>query len=392
MQRPSAYRTDAFASPRPLDALPMTARKALLTLHLWLGLVSAPFLLVLGLTGAIMAYEEPLGDWLNARLMLVTPKPERLTATDLVDRVLAKHDGARLLSLTVPPDERHSYQITIRTPDRPAPERLYVDPYSARVLGTNADERHTLDTIHQLHLRLLAGDTGQAIVAAMGVALLFLSLSGLWLWWPGKIVRVRSDATTRRMTLDLHNAIGIWSFVFLLVFAVTGIIIHWNDAAQRAFSVLTASNAGTLPPTKTDACRTNPNVVAPDGLLAIAQSTVPGARPVSLRMPANDQPLVAVTMRYPEDRTPAGRTIVVMAMCTGRVLYRQDTRTVALGYKIPRVWNRELHTGDLFGWPHRLLAALFSLALPFMALTGPLIWWQRRNAERRRELRSAAAA
>jgi uncharacterized iron-regulated membrane protein len=41
--------------------------------------------------------------------------------------------------------------------------------------------------------------------------------------------------------------------------------------------------------------------------------------------------------------------------------------------------NRELHTGDIGGWPARIIAAIFSLSLPLLAVTGPLLWWQRRQ-------------
>jgi len=43
------------------------------------------------------------------------------------------------------------------------------------------------------------------------------------------------------------------------------------------------------------------------------------------------------------------------------------------------MWNRELHTGDIFNLPTRILAAFFSLMLPVLAITGPLIWWTRRR-------------
>ena len=44
-----------------------------------------------------------------------------------------------------------------------------------------------------------------------------------------------------------------------------------------------------------------------------------------------------------------------------------------------RQWTRELHTGDLWGWPTRTLAFLFSVTLPVVALSGPLLWWKGRR-------------
>ena len=54
-----------------------------------------------------------------------------------------------------------------------------------------------------------------------------------------------------------------------------------------------------------------------------------------------------------------------------------NSRTAPLGFKFNQLWIREIHTGDICGWPTRLLACFMSLALPIMVITGTLIWWNR---------------
>ena len=54
-------------------------------------------------------------------------------------------------------------------------------------------------------------------------------------------------------------------------------------------------------------------------------------------------------------------------------------RTASPGFRLVKLWNRELHTGDIGGLPTRILASLISLSLPVMTITGPLIWWNRRR-------------
>ena len=41
----------------------MTVRIILLKIHLWLGLTAALFLVILGLTGSVMAFEEDIIHW-----------------------------------------------------------------------------------------------------------------------------------------------------------------------------------------------------------------------------------------------------------------------------------------------------------------------------------------
>jgi uncharacterized iron-regulated membrane protein len=50
---------------------------------------------------------------------------------------------------------------------------------------------------------------------------------------------------------------------------------------------------------------------------------------------------------------------------------------VPIGFKINRMWMREIYFGDIFGWPTRIWPALVSLALPILTITGTLIWWHR---------------
>jgi len=86
---------------------------------------------------------------------------------------------------------------------------------------------------------------------------------------------------------------------------------------------------------------------------------------------------VDVRMQFPEDRTPAGRSRVFLDPFTGNVLSAWSTRTAPLGFKISRLWMREIHTGDIFGWPTQIVACVMSLLLPLLAITGTLIWWNR---------------
>jgi uncharacterized iron-regulated membrane protein len=46
----------------------MPARAILLRIHLYLGLAAAVFLLILGLTGSVMAFENDVDHWLHPGL------------------------------------------------------------------------------------------------------------------------------------------------------------------------------------------------------------------------------------------------------------------------------------------------------------------------------------
>ncbi len=87
-------------------------------------------------------------------------------------------------------------------------------------------------------------------------------------------------------------------------------------------------------------------------------------------------------MKFPEDRTPAGRSRVYIDRFSGAVLLVQNTRTAPRGTLILNS-KRSAHTGDIFGAPTRALYVAVSLGIAVQAITGAAIRWNsRRRATR----------
>lgn len=252
-----------------------------------------------------------------------------------------------------------------------------IDQHTGRILGTAAEIRTGVQAVHQFHTHLLAGRTGQAVVGWGSIFLGFLSLSGFILWWPAKVARVNRSAPAKRLVFDLHNTVGAISCAFLFVFAVTGAIIHWDGPTAAWLAKVTRAAPMAALPGAVPQCEGKPTLPV-DRLLATAAAAVPGARATWLLMPGGHSP-VRVVFKYPEDHTPAGRTQVFLAGCSGRVMTVRDARLAPASFRYSSMWNREIHTGDIAGWPSRIVMCLFSLSLPVMAVTGPLIWWTRRR-------------
>jgi uncharacterized iron-regulated membrane protein len=354
-------------------------RRWLVRAHLIVGVTTAPVLALLGLTGAIMVFEPQIVDAANASLLRVAPSARTLRLDDMAARLRAAYPGAHVDGVSLAEDATHADAFdVVRGGDPRGGATVFVDPHTGRILGTaDALRARWLGTVHQLHTRLLAGEAGASVVGWTAVALLFLAVTGLVLWWPGKILRVRRTTSGKRVVLDVHSALGAYSWIFLMLFALTGAALHWEDLARRLVASASGGASDPPPPAPSHACEGKP-ALGLDRLAAAAAAAVPGATPswLQVRTPTG---LARMVMRFPEDRTPAGRTVVAMEPCTARVVSVQSTRAASLAFRATRMWAREAHTGDLFGWPTRILAALFSLSLPLMAVTGPLIWLSRRR-------------
>jgi uncharacterized iron-regulated membrane protein len=362
----------------------MDVRKLILVLHRWIGLVAALMLLALGFSAALLIFERPLDRWLNSSLLKVSPAGAQLSLNDLGRRLGQAYPQYHVAAWTLPqqPDGTAEAVLEVNegvTSASAAEELdLAVNPYTGEVLGDLEKANGLMGYVHGLHTHFLAGKIGSAIVGWSAVGLLALNLSGLILWWRRKIGRFRWSATGASFHFHVHQALGIYAWAFLMVLSLTGIAIHWEREAGRLADWLT----GSPPPAKMLSADPVQKGAVPldfDQLVSLAQKSAPGARITAIQMAATPQGPVRIVMKYPEDHTPAGRTNIFLDGYSGKVRMFTDARSAPLGFKLARLWNRQYHTGDIFGWPTQLLALIFSLALVIMAITGPMIWYKRKR-------------
>jgi uncharacterized iron-regulated membrane protein len=352
-------------------------RKLIFNLHLYSALIVGIFVVMIGVTGSIMAFETELDRMMNPGLFRVEPQAQPMPAAGLFQAASRAYPKQKIGSMRLPQSPDDSAQFTVK-----GPRQVFINPYTGAILG----ERNPLTMlarIHQIHLRLLMGETGSNIVAIATGVLLFLVISGVYLWWPVKRARVKWSASARRVHFDLHNTAGIYSALFLVVLAVTGIAIHFDDRLEQFLH----QKAGTA-----RISRNVPSVVqddltpiTPDQAIQAALTEMPEARALLVVLPANAQASYLVALRFPEDLTPGGRSWVNVDQYSGTVLSGQDSRTVAVATQTI-ILNRAIHTGDVFGLATKTLMSLSSLMLVIQAITGYYMWWKKLRARQRMEV------
>ncbi|HKR56785.1 MAG TPA: PepSY-associated TM helix domain-containing protein [Gemmatimonadales bacterium] len=358
----------------------MRLRPLLLNTHLVVGLAAALPLFCIGLTGAILVFENPINDALNAKVTAVAPPAgaQPLSLRSLEDTIDRTQPGYRIVEADFGSDDRHAWGIAAVSADGKGETDLFLDPYTGKTLGRPEQQSLVMNRIHQFHTKFLAGRTGNMVTGWSGVMLAFLAVTGLILWWPAKIVRVRPGITGWRLAFDLHQTVGAFAWVLLLVLATSGMVIHWNEGASALAYRMTGGQPVAPFPRSVNGCEGRP-ILGIDSLASVARALVPGAHMTVVGLPDDPSVPVRAQFKYPEDLTPAGRTLVFLAACSGRPVQVLSSRTAPVAYRLTRMWNREIHTGDVLGWPGRIVMALASLCLPLMALTGPLMWWGRRK-------------
>ena len=347
-------------------------RNTIRTLHLSIALVAAAFVVMLGVTGSIMAFEPELDHVIHRHLWQVEPHGSQLSLDDLVARTVVRYPGERATGVWV--SEAPDLAARVLLPGK----TIYVNPYTGEITGLGSATPDVLARIHQLHLRLLwmsHPEAGKKIVGWMDIAMLFLVLSGCYLWWPLKRITIAWNASRRRRWLDVHAVTGISVFAFLLLLGLTGAAIAFDGAEDLAYR-LTRSAPATRPAHIVTPLPTGP--ISLDRAMAIARAAIPGATPFQISIPRPDG-TYGIRARFPEDLTPGGRSRIEVDQYTGDVVFAESSRTAPAGTRAV-ILNRAIHTGDVFGLPSKILMSLASLLTVVMATSGLLTWWYRTRA------------
>ena len=345
-------------------------RRLIFNLHLYVGLAAAAFLVVAGVTGSFLAFENDYDRWLHPSLWSVTAATAPLPEQKLVDAVAAQfapQDSAvrvEQIALYGP----RTAQVFVLSTGR----RIFVNPYSGEILGMR-DRPSRVEMfvvgVHQLHVQLLAGNAGRRIVDIATMTILFLVPTGLYLWWPKKRVKVRLRSSWRRFNWDLHNVAGLYGFVLVFVLAVTGLLLSFETPLYW-LSRSDPWRQGAMPRSVVQQSAVAPDL---DQLIAEADRALPGADTYEIHLPMRPRSPVQVLKHGPG---PAGRSTVFLDRYSGRVLRVDDASKLPRSYRAHLI-DQAIHMGTIMGMTSKIAMSAASLVLVILVITGTTLWWQK---------------
>ena len=378
-------------------------RRILFQIHWALGITAGLVLMVMGVTGAMMSFEDEIMRAMSPGIVTVTPPPgaPRLSPDRLVEAIRRQRPdrGIAMLTVTASPRESDTVFFERDPAGRPGDRRSYVDPYSGRLLG-QANGQRFFDTVRALHRWLLlpgnGNGIGRQITAIAAISLIYFALSGLWLRWPRRPLDWRQwfviDFRRRGRSLNraLHAVIGTWALLFYLLSGVTGLWWSYDWYRAGATRLLTGKapaeesdgppRAGKRKKAKAHAA---PLPLAP-AFAAILHETGGCFVEMTLPLPKGDKPL-RVRVLPPGARHDRALDEYRVVPSTGAIVERRPYAGLGVG---PSMAANMLavHRGAYWGMPGRILLFLSSAAMPLFGITGWLLYLDRRR--RKRELRA----
>ena len=358
-------------------------------IHLYVSLGLGVLLVAVALTGAPLVWRDHVDRALNPARYAVTGEATRRTPSLYIANALAVAGPEfRAVSLRFPGQPGWPVQATVRAaPANGAGARslvVFLDPPTGASLGVVGVGSSFVGVLHNFHHMLMVPQfSGRQIVGWIGVAMLFLSLSGLWLWWPrhgGAIAGVRWRRTPST-TNNLHHLFGFWISVPLAVVSLTGIYLAFPRTAHTFMS----SIAGMSEPMRHGGYSAMPlreTRLDPDRALAQALTLAPDAAPVLITLPvaqraeggANHNHDAAVwRIRL---RNSDGEEVNVL-VDDGRAVAR--SASAQLSGDRAAAWIGWIHEGRRGGPAWAILVFLTGVLPLLFFVTGVMMWLRKRS-------------
>jgi len=382
--------------------------------HFFAAFIVIPFVLWQSVTGTLYLWSERWMDAAHSELRFVSVGSHTRPASEQVRAALGAvsprsraenhvshdapnaprgqsppaHHGAAAASVAPGPavqrvliaeDPRRSTAVLLQARNG-LPYPVFVDPYTAQVLGSLSPTAWLPGLTRALHGGWPLGDPGSWLLELGDGWAIVMIVTGLYLWWPrgrglaaGLWPRVRSG---RRVLLrDLHSCVAVWFSIVFLFFLISALpwTAFWGGRILSSIESATGQSSPTgFSPGGASLSQFGHALPSIDEVVTAARSRgVRGTLDVRLA-PWPEAPVFITNANVlpAEDRTLIGDS------STGAIRgdYRNDDlpaipRFVALGIHV--------HQGD-FGWPNLALNTAFALSLIWLSVTGALSWWIRR--------------
>jgi uncharacterized iron-regulated membrane protein len=345
-------------------------RRTVRRLHLWLGLASGIVLLIVALTGCLLAFENEIRDATQHRLLYVEKEAGGRLGIDSIRSIVWRYD--KKLKLT---QVRYygdgAKAVHCYTKDK---KILSLNPYTGAVLGLRDTERDWLSVVLSLHRTLLLGKAGEAIIFCNVWIFLVMLVSGMILWLPRRWkqwrqgLTIKKNASAKRRNYDLHSVLGFYAWLPLLLIAITG--IDMATGGRKEAKLQSQPLAGT-------------GGAKGKGIYDQAIRQVVRNEPIEVlrvNLPQDSLGVIGVNIRY-RTRGLRRQEVYSFDRYSGQLLKTDSYQNKSFRRRFFGS-DYELHTGQILGLPGKLIMFLAALVAASLPVTGFLMWRGKRKKNR----------
>ncbi|RFC35226.1 MAG: putative iron-regulated membrane protein [Candidatus Nitrotoga sp. SPKER] len=407
-------------------------------LHRWIGLLTASFLLISGVTGAVISWDHELDDWLNPDLMEAKSVGTVFPVLDIVKQIEARYPQVRVTFLPLAVEPGESLHISVQPRVNPATGKLYVpsfnqifiDPATGNELGKRQwgavwpiTKETFVSFLYRLHYTLHIPELwgidrwGLWLLGIIAIIWTLDCFVGIYLTLPAKrritseneinniskdalipmnrsfwqrwqpMWKVRWSSGSTKLNFDLHRAFSLWTWILLFIIAFTAFSL--NLSREVFFPLMSMVSTVTPSPFDQRKRASKHEPIEPRlGFGEIIERASAQAMARGWKDPAGSASYSSNFGIYSVQFYALGADHGAGGVGHPRLYYDgQDGRY--LGDRQPWTGTAAdifvqaqfpLHSGRILGLPGRILISIMGLVVAMLSVTGVVIWWRKRKA------------
>lgn len=368
-------------------------------IHGWVGIISGLALFIAFYAGAITMFEVPLQRWASPPSSLSEPVSLERTP-ELVARVQAAHPEAAKgyqVNLKTGPENpaRVSWETGGRGDDEHAPRKTFYaalsDDGSLEIAEAGPSPvAQFVDVLHQQVGLPFEHEVAMPIMGAIALLYAIALVSGVIVLLPSLVkdlFATRVGKNAKRMWLDVHNVLGVFSLPFHIVMALTAVVFAFHDQFYDAQGATFAKAPEPITQSAPPPALRTPEFATPIQVVDRMKRDLPGytIQSISYRVGPDGKPGLSIMADNPRYglRGPT-YTLGVLDPETAAITRPEYLPGLQGGWDAAITSFFALHFGNFGGNGVRWAYVLLGLAGAFLFYTGNLLWVESRRRKERK--------
>lgn len=346
--------------------------------HLWCGVALGAYAGLIGLSGALLMFRPELQAWAYPQLFPPLASSTPAASPDaVVEDLLARFPAEHLSGIDYPTFRRGTFLVYLTRDDEF--RAVFFDAAMGRYVG-ELPKSGWIQQLQELHFHLWSGRIGLALNGACGLVLTVMVATGAVIGWPGRrgwhrALVIDPNRGWRRMTGDIHRAVGVCSSLFLAMWACTGFHFAYPAPLRTLVDIVTPTHPMTTSaPIAASVGDDRPPDLA--GLVARARDQWPSATVARVLIAPAGGAYTVTLARGVHGDWDSSDEVTYRFDAQGTLTRIEDARNRPLDERLLS-WPGILHVGIFGGWVVKLLWAALGLALPTLFVSGYVMWWNR---------------